>query len=226
MRGWYGAEPIAGAWNRVGPPVADAGAVGGCALRAAERGVRRGAAATGEYCEAAGWGAGGGDGAAGGAVRRAAADVAEGGYGDGARAKQATAATGVEHVPVFWLATEDHDLAELDHVDLLGKNVGRDAEHESSEAVPSGAVPVGGIKLDGLIEAVLDQASELLGYAPVCEWLRECYGFQNDNDDGPTLGIGVCAVYGAGVCGSWVDGDGCGRTGVSCAGSACIAICH
>ncbi len=28
-----------------------------------------------------------------------------------ARAKEATRATGVEHVPVFWLATEDHDLA-------------------------------------------------------------------------------------------------------------------
>ena len=31
-----------------------------------------------------------------------------------ARAKEATRATGVEHVPVFWMATEDHDLAEVD----------------------------------------------------------------------------------------------------------------
>ena len=38
-----------------------------------------------------------------------------------ARAKEATAATGVEHVPVFWLATEDHDLAEVDQVSLLTK---------------------------------------------------------------------------------------------------------
>ena len=35
-----------------------------------------------------------------------------------ARAKQATAASGVEHVPVFWMATEDHDLAEVDQVSL------------------------------------------------------------------------------------------------------------
>ena len=28
-----------------------------------------------------------------------------------ARAVDATAATGIDHVPVFWLATEDHDLA-------------------------------------------------------------------------------------------------------------------
>ena len=38
-----------------------------------------------------------------------------------ARAKQATAATGVEHVPMFWLATEDHDLEEVDQVSLLTK---------------------------------------------------------------------------------------------------------
>ena len=38
-----------------------------------------------------------------------------------ARAKEATAATGVEHVPVFWLATEDHDLQEVDQVSLLTK---------------------------------------------------------------------------------------------------------
>ena len=38
-----------------------------------------------------------------------------------ARAKEATRATGIEHVPVFWLATEDHDLAEVDQVSLLTK---------------------------------------------------------------------------------------------------------
>ena len=38
-----------------------------------------------------------------------------------ARAKEATEATGVEHVPVFWLATEDHDLEEVDQVSLLTK---------------------------------------------------------------------------------------------------------
>ena len=38
-----------------------------------------------------------------------------------ARAKEATRSTGVEHVPVFWLASEDHDLAEVDQVSLLTK---------------------------------------------------------------------------------------------------------
>src|SRR6202044_3670098 len=38
-----------------------------------------------------------------------------------ARAAQATAATGIEHVPIFWLATEDHDGDEVDQVTLLTK---------------------------------------------------------------------------------------------------------
>ncbi len=38
-----------------------------------------------------------------------------------ARAREATKATGIEHVPVFWMATEDHDLAEVDQVSFLTK---------------------------------------------------------------------------------------------------------
>ena len=37
------------------------------------------------------------------------------------------------------------------------------------------AVPVGGVALDGKMEAVLERACELLAYAPVCDDLREFY---------------------------------------------------
>jgi bacillithiol synthase len=89
-----------------------------------------------------------------------------------ARAKEATATTGVEHVPVFWMATEDHDLAEVDQVSLLTKS--------SVETLRAGlkvahAVPVGGVTPGPEIDAVLEQASELLEFAPVSELLRECY---------------------------------------------------
>ena len=95
------------------------------------------------------------------------------------KAKDATAVSGREHVPVFWLASEDHDLAEVDQVSLLTKT--------SVETLTLGLkverpLPVGALRVDGgsedgrlRLEAVLDQASELLGWAPVSELLRESY---------------------------------------------------
>ena len=95
------------------------------------------------------------------------------------KAKDATAVSGREHVPVFWLASEDHDLAEVDQVSLLTKTsvetltLGLKAERP----LPVGALRVDGGSEDGRLrlEAVLDQASELLGWAPVSDLLRECY---------------------------------------------------
>jgi bacillithiol biosynthesis cysteine-adding enzyme BshC len=89
-----------------------------------------------------------------------------------ARAAEATASTGVEHVPVFWLATEDHDLAEVDQVSLLTKTSVEKITAGLKTAVP---VEVGGVALGAGIEAVLEQVSELLGYAPICDDLREFY---------------------------------------------------
>lgn len=88
-----------------------------------------------------------------------------------ARAKEATVATGVPHVPIFWLATEDHDLAEVDQVKLLSKH----AVETLRIGLTDAANPVGGILLGSGIEKCLDEASELLAYAPVCDLLRECY---------------------------------------------------
>ncbi len=88
-----------------------------------------------------------------------------------ARAKEATAATGIPHVPIFWLATEDHDLAEVDQVSLLSKH----AVEVLRLGLPDAAKPVGGIAVGPTVAAILDQASELLAYAPVCDLLRECY---------------------------------------------------
>ena len=103
-----------------------------------------------------------------------------------ARAKQATAATGVEHVPIFWLATEDHDLDEVDQVSLLTNTA---VETLSLDAkFPHHDVPVGDVILEGHIDGLLERAADLLGHAPVCELLRECYGFQPGNDFGPTFG--------------------------------------
>ena len=88
-----------------------------------------------------------------------------------ARAKQTTAATGVEHVPVFWVASEDHDLEEVNQVSLLSKTA---VETLRLELKGSGG-EVGAVEFGSAVELLLERVSELLGYAPVCDLLRECY---------------------------------------------------
>ncbi|WP_213807514.1 bacillithiol biosynthesis cysteine-adding enzyme BshC [Granulicella sp. dw_53] len=181
VRRWYGAEPFAGKWMGAPVRIDDAARLadtlraqslefgaGPATLANIER-LRTGARAvvTGQQV-----------GLLGGpllTLLKAATAVA--------RAKQATKATGVEHVPVFWLATEDHDLEEVDQVSLLTKDA---VETLRAGLKVSGAVPVGGIEIGPEIEAVLAQAEELLGYGPVGELLRECYAPTDSYK--PTLG--------------------------------------
>jgi bacillithiol biosynthesis cysteine-adding enzyme BshC len=175
VRGWYGAEPLGRGWMR--PPAASAHAAAlADALGAQSREFGAGAETlaniaklrTGARAVVTGQQVG----LLGGpllTLLKAATAVA--------RAKQATAATGVEHVPVFWLATEDHDLEEVDQVSLLtSPKTGTGVETLRVGAKPvQDATPVGEIALGAGMDAVLEQACELLGYAPVCELLRECY---------------------------------------------------
>lgn len=95
------------------------------------------------------------------------------------KAQDATKASGRDHVPVFWLASEDHDLVEVDRVTLLSKT---ETEMLRLGLRAERPVPVGGLRVDGgneegrlRLEAELDRVSELLGWAPVCELLRACY---------------------------------------------------
>jgi bacillithiol synthase len=95
------------------------------------------------------------------------------------RKAQVATEAGVLHVPVFWMATEDHDLDEVNQITLLSKS-----RVETLRAEISGhrLEPVGGIPIGEEFEAVLAQVDELLGFAPVCELLRESYA------PGKTLG--------------------------------------
>ena len=81
-----------------------------------------------------------------------------------ARARQATA-QGHPHAAVFWLASEDHDFAEIDHVTLPAKRGLRKlvyaAPQEPGQA--EAARPVGSIVLDDRIMPLIDEARELLG---------------------------------------------------------------
>jgi bacillithiol synthase len=87
------------------------------------------------------------------------------------KAKDASA-SGSPHVPIFWLATEDHDLAEVDHVTLPSR-------HELKTlrlATGHGAgAPVGGLTMGKNVEELLLQAAEILGPSPVLDQLVACY---------------------------------------------------
>ncbi len=89
------------------------------------------------------------------------------------KAQDATRISGRVHVPVFWLASEDHDVAEVDQVHLLGKDrVETTGGHLRAHGVP---LPVGNIRTADVIEPALAWAEELLAFAPICGVLREAY---------------------------------------------------
>jgi bacillithiol biosynthesis cysteine-adding enzyme BshC len=95
------------------------------------------------------------------------------------KAQEATRLSGKEHVPVFWLASEDHDLAEVDQVSLLSKTAVETLHLglNNDRALPVGARVLGEHGDEGYhrLQEALEQASELLGWAPITELLRECY---------------------------------------------------
>src|SRR5712671_6703840 len=74
-------------------------------------------------------------------------------------AEEATAA-GVDSVPVFWLATSDHDLAEVNHVSLPGPDGALRTLTISSHGV-AGA-PVSDVRLGDEILPVAEEAATLL----------------------------------------------------------------
>jgi bacillithiol biosynthesis cysteine-adding enzyme BshC len=80
--------------------------------------------------------------------------------------------SGNPHVPIFWLASEDHDFAEVNHVTFPAR---RELRRLSYESTPESAVPVGKIVLDDSITTLIDQAWELLGYSDAMEWLAAAY---------------------------------------------------
>jgi bacillithiol biosynthesis cysteine-adding enzyme BshC len=90
-----------------------------------------------------------------------------------ARARQATAA-GHPHAAIFWLATEDHDFDEIDHVTLPAGRAPEKLQYAS--ALESDAArPVGGLVLDERISPLVDRASELLGPSEATEALAAAY---------------------------------------------------
>ncbi len=68
---------------------------------------------------------------------------------------------GLKAVPVFWIATEDHDFAEVAWVELINRDCGLEKVNVPDEIHTDG-VPVGQVNLDGSISAVVDSLLKLL----------------------------------------------------------------
>jgi bacillithiol biosynthesis cysteine-adding enzyme BshC len=80
---------------------------------------------------------------------------------------------GIDCVPVFWLATEDHDLAEVNQVSIPGSDGSLQRLTAPTQGLPD--APVGTIRFGSEIEAVVEAAAGLLGPTEVSDFLREAY---------------------------------------------------
>jgi len=68
--------------------------------------------------------------------------------------------TGVRVVPIFWLATDDHDFAEVNHVDILDPT-GQPRRISYEDRPPQERVPVGGLRFSAEIEACVGAMDEM-----------------------------------------------------------------
>lgn len=101
-------------------------------------------------------------------------------------AEEATAA-GVDAVPVFWLATYDHDLAEVNHVSIPGADGALRVLTTPSQGILG--APVSAVRLGEEILPVLEQAASLLGDTEATTLLRDSYR------PGETLGTSFARLY-------------------------------
>lgn len=101
-------------------------------------------------------------------------------------AEEASAA-GVDCVPVFWLATEDHDLAEVNNTALPNSEGVLQKITVSSQGLPE--APVGTIHFGPEIEPLVAAASDLLGASEVTDALRDAYR------PGETLGSAFAFLF-------------------------------
>ena len=101
-------------------------------------------------------------------------------------AEEATNA-GQDSVPIFWIATNDHDLEEVNHTALPGPNGTLQTLASASRGAED--APVGTIHFTEEIETVVQSAVELLGDSEASAILRESYRA------GETLGSAFARLF-------------------------------
>lgn len=101
-------------------------------------------------------------------------------------ADEATAG-GVHTIPVFWLATQDHDLEEVNHTSLPGP----DGQLVKIVAPSHGVTdaPVSTVQFGAEILPIVQESVQLLGESEAANWLREAYR------PGGTLGTAFARLF-------------------------------
>jgi bacillithiol biosynthesis cysteine-adding enzyme BshC len=104
-------------------------------------------------------------------------------------AKLAAEATaqGIDCVPIFWLATEDHDIAEVSATSLPESDFFPQKIVVPAQAHPD--APVGSIAFGPEIQSAVEQASGLLGPSEITDWLRNSY------QPGATFGSAFAGLF-------------------------------
>ncbi|HKW25935.1 MAG TPA: bacillithiol biosynthesis cysteine-adding enzyme BshC [Terriglobales bacterium] len=97
-------------------------------------------------------------------------------------------------VPMFWLATEDHDLAEINHTTLLAGDGSLHEVATATQGTPD--APVSEIRLGEEILEALQSATAGLGDSEITDLLRSCYR------PGETLGSAFAKLFAA-LVGRW-----------------------
>jgi bacillithiol biosynthesis cysteine-adding enzyme BshC len=80
---------------------------------------------------------------------------------------------GIACVPVFWLATEDHDLEEVNHTSIPTAEAELEPLATSSHSVEN--APVGSIPFSSDISELVSRVDALLDGSEAGTWIRECY---------------------------------------------------
>ena len=102
--------------------------------------------------------------------------------------------SGIDCVPIFWLATEDHDLAEINQAQLPGPDYSLQKFTVPVQTIAD--APVGTIRFGSEIDSVVDAAAGVLGDSEAASWLRESYR------SGETFGSAYARLF-ARIFGDW-----------------------
>lgn len=80
---------------------------------------------------------------------------------------------GIDAVPIFWLATEDHDFEEVNQAQIPGADGKLETLVSGAQTKPD--APVGTISFGPEVAQVVARATELLGDSDVAKLLGDCY---------------------------------------------------